>query len=62
MEPLNNCKEIYNYLLDIEKESGAQLPSELMEEMKKLANIERFYGNMKASRIKFLKKFVSENK
>ena len=62
VEPLNNCKEIYNYLLDIEKESGAQLPSELMEEMKKLANIERFYGNMKASGIKFLKKFVSENK
>ena len=30
--------------------------------MKKLANIERFYGNMKASGIKFLKKFVSENK
>ena len=58
---LHNCLEIYNYLRDMEQKKDFQFPEKIMNDTKKMADIERAYGNMKDSLISVLKKFVSEN-
>lgn len=58
---LRNCQEIFFYLRNVETKYGFQFPEKVMNDVKKMAEIERAYGNMKDSLINVLKKFVSEN-
>lgn len=57
----NNCIEIYNYLKDTEQKKDFQFPEKIMNDVEKMKDIERVYGNMKDSLISILKKFVAEN-
>lgn len=58
---LRNCQEIFSYLRNVETKYGFQFPEKVMNDVKKMSQIERAYGNMKDSLINVLKKFVSEN-
>lgn len=58
---MHNCLEIYNYLRDLEQKKDFEFPEKIMNEVKKMMDIERVYGNMKDSLVATLRKFVSEN-
>ena len=58
---LRNCQEIFSYLKNIELKYEFQFPEKIMNDVKKMSEIERAYGNMKDSLINILKKFVLEN-
>ncbi len=58
---LHNCQEISSYLKNIELKHEFQFPETVMNDVKKMTEIERMYGNMKSSLICTLKKYVSEN-
>lgn len=59
IEQLHNCKEIVEYLLDIESSKDYHFSSEMIEELKQKSSIERLYGNMKDGAIKIIKKYIS---
>ena len=58
---LRNCQGIFSYLKNIELKYEFQFPEKIMNDVKKMSEIERAYGNMKDSLINILKKFVLEN-
>lgn len=58
---LRNCQEIFSYLKNVELKHEFQFPEKIMNDVKKMSEIERAYGNMKDSLINILKKFVAEN-
>lgn len=58
---LRNCQEIYTYLKSIEQKKNFRFPERIMNDVEKMTQMERVYGNMKDSLIDTLKKFVSEN-
>lgn len=58
---LQNCQEISTYLKDIEQKEAFHFPDEVMDNVRKMTELERTYGNMKESLIDALKKYVSEN-
>lgn len=61
LEKLHNCREIVEYLTNIEQEQGQHFPEKVMEEMKKITELEKMYGNMKDSCISKIKKYIMEN-
>jgi len=58
---LHNCQEIYTYLKDIEQKNNFLFPQKVMEEIEKLTQMERMYGNMKDSLVNTLTEFISES-
>lgn len=58
---LHDCQEIDTYLKDIERKRRFRFPEKVMNDVEKMKQLERAYGNMKDSLIDTLKEFVSEN-
>ena len=61
LEGLQNCREIVDYLMKIENEQGYRFPEKEMNEIRKMAGLEKMYGNMKSSMISNIKKYIAEN-
>ena len=58
---LHNCEEICSYLENVELEKEMKFPEEIMDDVNKMARMERSYGNMKESLVGILEKYISEN-
>lgn len=61
LSDLRNCQEISAYLKEIEQKREFLFPEKVMDEVAKMVQMERAYGNMKDSLMDALKKYVSEN-
>lgn len=58
LEQLHNCKEILDYLVDIEKNENYQFSYEMMEQLRRKYNFERIYGNEKNEAIDIIKEYI----
>lgn len=61
LSALKDCQEISVYLGDIEQKREFRFPETIMNEVAKMVQMERAYGNMKDSLMDTLQKYVAEN-